>query len=335
MSITHTHAVKVVTFSNFEFMQSSSSTASAGDAAVANSSSSSSSSSLIDGVAILDALQLASHEHLGDVQRSECPQCKQKRKYFCYSCGIALGDARLTPRVQLPVRLHIVYHASECDGKATSTHARVLCGDDQVTHSTYPDVPAFDAACDVVLFPSDDAVLLDELSDAAFAAIRRVVVLDCQWHVVKKLEKHASIAALRRVRIRSYSTTFWRYQNVGPECLATIEAIYYFYREHGTRALAGKYDGRYDNLLYFYKFFYELIQHNYKTQNKPFTKRHVADYVRHDRPVAIDVVRKIPIMHNGKPIAADAAAAAESASEQADPAERDPVDHADKRARTE
>lgn len=197
-------------------------------------------------------------------------------------------------------------------------HARVLCGSEQVHHTTYPELPVFDAASDVLLFPAKDAVFLDELPSDEFAKIRRVIVLDCQWHQAKKLEAHANVAQLRRVKIRNYTTTFWRYQDVGDECLATIEAIYYFYREHGTRALGGRYDGRYDNLLYYYKFFYDLIQHSYKVQGKPFTKRHAANYVKHDREVSLDVVKRIPVMINGRPLDADAApeAAADPAAEQ-------------------
>jgi hypothetical protein len=153
------------------------------------------------------------------------------------------------------------------------------------------------------LFPTNNAVFLDEIPEDEFSKIQRVIVLDCQWHVVKRLERHENLAGLRRVKIRNYSTTFWRFQSVGPECLATIEAIYYFYREHGTRALNGQYDGRYDNLLYYYKFFYDLIQHKYKTEGRPFTNRHTdPNYVRLDRQVQITAVTQIPINDNGKPI---------------------------------
>ena len=92
-------------------------------------------------------------------------------------------------------------------------------------------------------------MLLEDLSNDDFSKLKRVIVLDCQWHKVcfkphyvtllthtafttqaNALHSHPNLAKLKRVRIHRYSTTFWRYQKVGPECLATIEAIYYFYR---------------------------------------------------------------------------------------------------------
>jgi hypothetical protein len=153
------------------------------------------------------------------------------------------------------------------------------------------------------LFPCDDAVFLDQIPDDEFRQIKRVIVLDCQWSVVKRLERHENLVGLRRVKIRNYSTTFWRYQSVGPECLATIEAIYYFFREHAVRANNGAYNGQYDNLLYFYKFFYDLIQHKYKTDGRPFTHRHTdANYVRHDREVQIEAVKQIPVIEYSKPV---------------------------------
>jgi hypothetical protein len=58
---------------------------------------------------------------------------------------------------------------------------------------------------------------------------------------------------------------FWRSQIQDASYLATIEAIYYFFREWSTFSSGdslgndGDYDGRFDNLLLFYKFFYDLI----------------------------------------------------------------------------
>jgi hypothetical protein len=65
------------------------------------------------------------------------------------------------------------------------------------------------------------------------------------------------------VKIDGYRTCFWRTQRESEMHLATIEAIYYFYREfaiqHEARCAKESYQGEYDDLLFFYKFFYELI----------------------------------------------------------------------------
>lgn len=62
---------------------------------------------------------------------------------------------------------------------------------------------------------------------------------------------------------------------MGDEMLATIEAIYYMYRDLFTATHPGEaYDGRFDNLLYFFAHQYKLIQDVYKqkggkVRNKP------------------------------------------------------------------
>lgn len=66
--------------------------------------------------------------------------------------------------------------------------------------------------------------------------------------------------------------------------LATIEAIYYLYREYG-ESYEAPYDGSYDNLLFFYKFFYNLIQNAYQKNKKAkFNWRHQQrDYIKYDK----------------------------------------------------
>ena len=59
--------------------------------------------------------------------------------------------------------------------------------------------------------------------------------------------------------IEAKETTFWRYQEVGKSNLATVEALYYFMKDYAEVMLGGgedKYDGRFDDLLYFYAFKY-------------------------------------------------------------------------------
>ncbi|KAI9332074.1 hypothetical protein BDR26DRAFT_1010689 [Obelidium mucronatum] len=72
-------------------------------------------------------------------------------------------------------------------------------------------------------------------------------------------------------------TMFWRYQSLGEHCLATIEAVYYFYRDYFAvyeEKDVGAYDGRFDALLYYFKIQYEAVQQNYRDHpEKEFTKK--------------------------------------------------------------
>jgi hypothetical protein len=86
--------------------------------------------------------------------------------------------------------------------------------------------------------------------------------IDCTWFQVPGMLRLPELAALPRVRIRSLATNFWRHQHVGPECLATAEAMYQLCRE--VAELRGEYSGEYDNLLWYFSYQYGLIHKKYK-----------------------------------------------------------------------
>jgi hypothetical protein len=99
---------------------------------------------------------------------------------------------------------------------------------------------------------------------------------------------------MQRVTIAPRKTHFWRFQNVDDQHLATIEAIYYLYREFG-ETYEAPYDGRYDNLMFYYKFFYDLIQNTYQSKKSAkFSHRHQQkDYIKYKSgPNEIEVAKK-------------------------------------------
>ena len=81
----------------------------------------------------------------------------------------------------------------------------------------------------------------------------------------------------RKLTIAPQKTKFWRYQKLGEQCLSSIEAIYYTYREYIERK-NGSYANEVDNLLFYFCFFYEKIQQSYTKgkfakEGKTFTKK--------------------------------------------------------------
>ena len=75
--------------------------------------------------------------------RQACDICHKSRKFFCYTCHVPLPATRgVIPRVQLPVRIDIVKHPGEVEGKSTAVHAR-LVAPEQVTIHIYPDIPDY------------------------------------------------------------------------------------------------------------------------------------------------------------------------------------------------
>lgn len=98
--------------------------------------------------------------------RSPCIKCGKSRKFFCYTCHLPSAEvAPLLPKVQvrnrihllllikyllclfnylqLPLKIDIIKHPHEKDGKSTAIHAAILASADVSIH-TYPDIPDYD-----------------------------------------------------------------------------------------------------------------------------------------------------------------------------------------------
>ena len=99
--------------------------------------------------------------------------------------------------------------------------------------------------------------------------LKYLVVVDSTWQQSHRIMRDPRLGPLRRIKITSQKTHFWRYQNCGETYLATIEAIYYFFKELHT-AMTHNYSGEFDNLLYYYAFFYSMIQNKYLDEGLSF-----------------------------------------------------------------
>ncbi|XP_062615440.1 tRNA-uridine aminocarboxypropyltransferase 1-like [Saccostrea cucullata] len=114
------------------------------------------------------ALKISSSEFLNTLEkRSICPKCLKSRKFYCYNCFVPLkGTEDLIPKVKLPLKIDIIKHPNECDGKSTSAHAAVLAAEDVHVY-TYPCIPDYPDRSKVVLvFPGKNSQILDEMANA-------------------------------------------------------------------------------------------------------------------------------------------------------------------------
>jgi len=70
------------------------------------------------------------------------------------------------------------------------------------------------------------------------------------------------LAELHNIELTSHETKFWRHQVDKPATyLSTVEAIYYCAREyHELTSATGQYGQQYDNLLFFFIYFYHKIR---------------------------------------------------------------------------
>jgi len=167
------------------------------------------------------------------------------------------------PRVELPMALDIVRHPRELRTKSTALHAKVLAGGERVRIAEVPGIDAlgkFDPENTLLLYPSPAACTIEELGDSV-SKYTKIVVVDSTWQQAASVLRHESLANLKHIRLAStYNTAFWRHQLKGDDHLATIEAIYYFFRERHEILNKGSYDGRYDNLLYLFAGMLRLIE---------------------------------------------------------------------------
>ncbi|KAK7912472.1 hypothetical protein WMY93_012683 [Mugilogobius chulae] len=248
----------------------------------------------------LQGLKLASHEVLEQAQekgRLKCAKCGGSRMFFCYTCCCLVGvSPQNVPLVKLPVKIDIIKHPNETDGKSTAIHAKILAPDD-VNIYTYPCIPEYDKDQVVLVFPGPKAVTVQNMiqsltqraqdlaeparkrfrgaglsdcpthgegdpgpDESKAVPLRKVVFIDSTWNQTNKISTDERLQDLLQVELKTRKTCFWRHQKGKPDTyLATIEAIYYFLRDFHELCLEQVYSGEYDNILFFYSYLHTVI----------------------------------------------------------------------------
>ncbi|CAH2274031.1 Hypothetical predicted protein [Pelobates cultripes] len=201
---------------------------------------------------------------------------------------------------KLPLKIDIIKHPNETDGKSTAIHAKLLAYD-AVTIHTFPCIPDYyDQKDEIILvFPGKNSVSIKEsllllnncedkkkessceppskclkLSQENYKSekqdkndkvklncLKKVVFIDSTWNQTNKIIADERLQGLVTVELTERKTCFWRHQKGSPETyLSTIEAIYFFMVDYHTHILEEDYQGEYDNLLFFFTFMYRLIK---------------------------------------------------------------------------
>ncbi|KAF5298463.1 hypothetical protein FQR65_LT01242 [Abscondita terminalis] len=200
--------------------------------------------------------------------RYPCPKCNKSRKYFCYTCYVPVSElAGKLPNVKLPLKIDIIKHKHEIDGKSTAAHAAVLASED-VNVYTYPDIPEYDVNNAVLIYPSFDSISIDQLFGECYKRIdnalpkgynkttlltthslslnsgdykinrfketnvlpiQKAVFIDSTWNQSKGIYKDVRINSLRSVVVQQRISQFWRHHKGSPRWyLSTVEAIHQF-----------------------------------------------------------------------------------------------------------
>lgn len=83
--------------------------------------------------------------------------------FFCYTCCSLVGvSVQEIPLIKLPVKMDIIKHPNETDGKSTAIHAKILAPND-VTIYTYPCIPEYENDKVVLVFPGQGAVSVEDM----------------------------------------------------------------------------------------------------------------------------------------------------------------------------
>ncbi|XP_065072951.1 tRNA-uridine aminocarboxypropyltransferase 1 [Ochlerotatus camptorhynchus] len=225
---------------------------------------------------------------LKDVEgRSSCTGCGKSRKFFCYHCYVPVAELQgKLSFVKLPIKIDIIKHKNEIDGKSTAIHAAILAPED-VKIYTYPNIPDYrQEEGAVLIFPTPDAdtvaslcsgeppkvkdnyglpkghhmgtLLRCRLTDivaevskshelAHRLPVQKAVFIDSTWSQCRGIYKDERVACLKTVVIQNRISQFWRHQKNSPRWfLATVEAVHQFLIELHINAYG--LDSRYEGL---------------------------------------------------------------------------------------
>ncbi|OMH79217.1 DTW domain-containing protein 1 [Zancudomyces culisetae] len=257
--------------------------------------------------------------------RQKCKKCSKKIRFFCYNCVLVVDElASQLPELHLPIKLHVIKHRGENNGKSTAVYAKIMAPS-TVAMYTYPEKENtlnIDPETSLLLYPGEGAKTMEELADEGqLQKYRDLVVIDGTWpqangiisnesrpeHASKhNMETKRILQNMQRVTITPRKTKFWRYQSLDSSYMATIEAIYFCYYEYSNAMqkcnMANVVDtgcrnteknceeksedrpsGDIKDLLYFYKYYYNVIQNRYKSDKSlVFHSFQAKDYIKYD-----------------------------------------------------
>ncbi|RWS15992.1 hypothetical protein B4U79_02682 [Dinothrombium tinctorium] len=225
-------------------------------------------------VDLMHKLRISDTEKLNAInQRDICAKCGKSRRYYCYTCLLPMQSiTEFLPEVNLPLKVDIIKHAKEVDGKSTSPHAAIIAPH-HVRIFIYPDVPDQSGQRAVLVFPSESAITLEECFanyNASSSGNERklpfdkVVFIDSTWRQTKLILNDRRVNSLPMICLRKHLSLFWRHQREKPlTYLSTIEAIYHFFVDFHHLTEDKSYDGEYDNLLFFFKHTYFKVRDLY------------------------------------------------------------------------
>nr|XP_028563101.1 DTW domain-containing protein 1 isoform X5 [Podarcis muralis] len=198
--------------------------------------------------------------------RSKCPRCNSSRMFYCYTCYVPVETV---PTGEIPVvKIALIFPGPN----SVSINDIPLCLQNKSKKKVGCDEDEDSSAEPVLKCAKTESGSESDLGEHQFhsrnAPLKRIVFIDSTWNQTNKIITDERLQGLLQIELKSRKTCFWRHQKGKPETyLSTIEAIYYFLVDYHKEFLKEKYEGQYDNLLFFFSFMYKLIK-NAKSAGK-------------------------------------------------------------------
>lgn len=109
-----------------------------------------------------------------------------------------LHNFKLTLLLQLPIKIDIIKHKHEIDGKSTAGHAAVLASEDVKVY-TYPHIPHYEGSKTVLIFPSIHAVSIQQLFEVDYSDLHNSI----KTETLEELPKGFNRSTLLKKSVKS------------------------------------------------------------------------------------------------------------------------------------
>ncbi|XP_076983957.1 tRNA-uridine aminocarboxypropyltransferase 1 [Tamandua tetradactyla] len=222
----------------------------------------------------LQNLCLASQEVLQKAQRSgrsKCLKCGGSRMFYCYTCYVPVENVPIEkiPLVKLPLKIDIIKHPNETDGKSTAIHAKLLAPE-FVNIYTYPCIPVYEEKDHEValVFPGPKSVSVKDISfhlqerirgnvrgksddpdkppskrkktegqkdhdldDSKWkdTTLKKIIFIDSTWNQTNKIFTDERLQGLLQVELKTRKTCFWRHQKGKPDTFLSTIEAIYYF----------------------------------------------------------------------------------------------------------
>jgi len=98
---------------------------------------------------------ISSTDVLDKIEKARCPNCNRSVRYFCNRClKLVNCPEGAVPQLKLPIKLDVIKHEQERDGKSTALHAKILAPEDVEVYA-WKEMPKYENVDRLLLlFPS-------------------------------------------------------------------------------------------------------------------------------------------------------------------------------------